>query len=187
MNLINNPKSRHDDVVIQDLENELLIYDLKLNKAFCLNETSALIWRFCDGNNSIAEINQLLSEQLKLPVSEDIVWLALDQLKQDNLLANGDEIKFNGLSRRAVIRKAGVASMIALPIVASLIAPRSIDAQSGACGFGAACSCTVSNPVNATTGVNCRTLGGNPSGCGSSLSCDCQVTAGSSQGGCIGV
>ena len=58
MKSINNPKGRHNDLVVQDSENEVLIYDLKLNKAYCLNETSALIWRLCDGTKSVAEIIQ---------------------------------------------------------------------------------------------------------------------------------
>lgn len=29
---------------MQELENEVLIYDLKADNAFCLNETSALVW-----------------------------------------------------------------------------------------------------------------------------------------------
>jgi hypothetical protein len=197
MKSINNPKGRHNDLVVQDSENEVLIYDLKLNKAYCLNETSALIWRLCDGTNSVAEIIQSISEELKLTVSDDIVWLALDQLKQDNLLVNGDEVevKFNGLSRREVVRKAGAASMIALPFIASLIAPRSVDAQS-TCVLRATCTCSVNNTINLTTGAPCRTLPlpgtppagfGTPTGCGSSLTCDCLVAVSTNEGVCVGV
>jgi hypothetical protein len=31
------PQSRKNDIVVQDLNGEVLIYDLKANKAFCLN------------------------------------------------------------------------------------------------------------------------------------------------------
>ena len=37
------PKARVSDLVIQESGNELLIYDLKTNKAQSLNETSARI------------------------------------------------------------------------------------------------------------------------------------------------
>jgi hypothetical protein len=37
-----NPKSRQNDLVVQELEGEVLIYDLSINKAYCLNPTSAL-------------------------------------------------------------------------------------------------------------------------------------------------
>jgi hypothetical protein len=130
-----NPTSRQSDIVVQELKGEILIYDLKINKAFCLNETSALVYELCDGNNSISDISKQLTKKLKQPVSEDLIWLAIDQLKQDNLLENSPEIetKFEGLSRREVIRKVGIASMIALPVISSLIAPTAAMAQSGVC------------------------------------------------------
>lgn len=177
MKSTNNPRCRFDDIVVQDLESEVLIYDLKSNKAFCLNETSALVWRFCDGTKSVAEINESVSKKLKLDVSEEIIWLALDQLKQDNLLVGDDgvQVKFNGLSRREVIRKVGAASMIALPFIASLVAPRSVDAQSTC----AAVSCTCSRPNN-LSGVAqlCRGTLGGTSGCPNRPTCDCFVSGG---------
>ncbi len=33
---------RNKDIVIQEIEGEVLVYDLMSNKAVCLNETSAL-------------------------------------------------------------------------------------------------------------------------------------------------
>jgi hypothetical protein len=128
----NNPKSRKTELVVQELKDEVLIYDLNINKAYCLNPTSAAIWNLCDGNNTVSEITGQLSKKLKQPVTDDLVWLALDQFKQDNLLADNAEvqIKFDGLSRREVIRKIGLASMIALPVISSLIAPHAADAAS---------------------------------------------------------
>jgi len=130
----NSPLSRKDNIVVQELKDEILIYDLKENKAYCLNETSALVWQMCDGNKSVPEISRQLSQKLNSPASEDLVWLAIDQLKKDNLLANSEEINpdFQGLSRREVIRKVGLASMVAIPVVASLVAPTAAHAQSGA-------------------------------------------------------
>jgi hypothetical protein len=51
------PHSRTKELVVQELKGELLIYDLSTNKAFCLNETSALVWQLCDGKSSISEIS----------------------------------------------------------------------------------------------------------------------------------
>jgi hypothetical protein len=129
----NNPIARKSNLVIQEMEAELLIFDLGTNKAFCLNETSALIWQYSDGRNSVADIAGLMSERFKTPVTDEFVWLALDHLKKDNLLENSAEfeINFNGLKRREVIKKIGFASMIALPVVSSVIAPSSAFAASG--------------------------------------------------------
>jgi hypothetical protein len=128
----NNPKSRKENIVVQDFENEILIYDLKINKAYCLNETSRLVWHLCDGNHSISEISRSLTKKLKTNVSEDLIRLALDQLKRDDLLEQADKfaLDFGGLTRREVIRKVGLSSLVALPVIASVIAPSAVTAQS---------------------------------------------------------
>jgi hypothetical protein len=133
MNVDFTPKSRKENLVIQELEGEVLIYDLEKNKAFCLNETSALVWQSCDGSRTIAGISDFVGKQLNSRVNEDMIWLALDQLKKENLIENKDEIKskFEGLSRREVVKKVGLASLVALPMIASLTAP--VSAQTGTC------------------------------------------------------
>ncbi len=130
------PLGKTENLVVQNLEDETLLYNLKTNKALCLNETSALIWEMCDGRSSISQIAEKLGKRLKKPVADEVVWLAVDQLKNEGLLANADEVQnnFDGLSRREVIRKVGFASVIALPIVSAVVAPKAIAAQSG-CPF----------------------------------------------------
>lgn len=124
------PISRRSNIVIQELENETLIYDLDEAKAFCLNETSSIIWQMCDGTRTVTDISQAVSRKFKTPISEDFVWLALDQFKKDNLISNEFISVFDGMSRREVIRKVGFASIVALPVVASMIAPTAVTAAS---------------------------------------------------------
>lgn len=123
---------KKQNIVVQELEKELLVYDLKTNNAFCLNETSAIVYGLCDGTKSIAEISDSMSRKLKTLVSEDFVRLALNELKRDGLLENADELNiyFSKVSRREVIKKVGLASMIALPLVSSVVAPTAANAQS---------------------------------------------------------
>lgn len=128
----NYPLSRKEDIVIQEADGEVLIYDMSKNKAFCLNETSALVWQMCDGNKSVSEISKGISKKLGAPSNEDLVWLAIDQLKKENLIANSEELSsnFEGMSRREVIKKVGLGTMIALPIVTGLVAPTAVHALS---------------------------------------------------------
>ena len=116
------PLNRQEGLVVQELNGEVLIYDIKENKALCLNETSALVWRLCDGENSVTDISQSIGKQLNSPADEDLVWLALDQLKKENLIANFEEVvpNYNGLSRREVIKKVGLSTMLAIPVILSL-------------------------------------------------------------------
>lgn len=131
----NNPKCYRENIVIQELETELLIYDLNINKAYCLNHTSAMVWQLSDGENSVTDISRLMSQKLKTPISEDFVWLALDRLQKADLLDKSTKIEneFNGLTRRQIIRKVGLTSMIAMPMIASVVAPTAVNAQSQTC------------------------------------------------------
>jgi hypothetical protein len=126
------PISRKANIVVQDLETEVLIYDLTTNKAFCLNQTAGLVYQLCDGRRTVAEISDLMSKELKTLVSEDFVWLALDGLKKDGLLENTDELAnhFGGLTRREIVKRVGLASMVMLPLISSVVAPSAVMALS---------------------------------------------------------
>lgn len=121
-----NPRGRTDDIVVQELNGEVLVYDLRDNRAMCLNETSAAVWQACDGSSSVAEIAKKFG-------NEDLVWLALDQLKKEKLLDHAPETNvFEGMSRREVIKKIGMGTAVAIPVIAGLVAPSAASAVS--CG-----------------------------------------------------
>ena len=124
------PIARKDGLVIQEVPGELLVYDLDSDKAHCLNETAAIVWNACDGNTSVSDIAAIVAATSKGDASDDLVWLAIDQLNENNLLAEELTPRFAGESRRDVLKKIGIGAMIALPIVASLAAPKSVLAAS---------------------------------------------------------
>lgn len=177
------PLARRKDIVIQEFGKELLIYDLKINKAFNLNETSASIWQLSNGEYTISEIADQLSQKLNYKVSEDLVLLAVDQLQKDRLLENDSlENLYEGISRRELVKKVGLTTAVALPIVFSLTAPNAINAQSLSCAstpFPVGCSCTVNaNCQNSCcgttpTGLTCVTLNLEPPGSGCRTNCEC--------------
>lgn len=172
----NYPLSRTDNLVSQETDDDLLIYDFQIDKAFCLNQTAALVWRLSNGARSVKEIAETVSENLKSPAGEDLIWIALDQLKAQKLLKNVHEfqIDFNGLSRREVIKKVGITSLVALPLVTSFIVPASISAQSvSVCrsnpgddefNNGAGCPCNSSDDCCSVCGgaVDMMVCGGLP-------------------------
>ncbi len=148
------PLARTQDILMQDLGNEILLYDLTINKAFCLNQTTSIVFKYCDGNTSFADLR--LKEK---DLSDEVIYLTLDLLQKENLLKFKDyQADFNGLSRREVIRKVGLASMVALPVISTLIAPNSVMALSCAPGLiapgdvvGAGCVPGVSCAVASAT------------------------------------
>src|SRR6187397_2685832 len=105
----NNPVARQNGLVVQEMPDEVLVYDLDSNKAHCLNQSAALVWKSCDGTNTVGDI----VKQFDGKVTEDFVWLAIDQLNENGLLQNEVAPRFQGQSRRQVLKTIGLASMVA--------------------------------------------------------------------------
>lgn len=131
----NNPMARQNGLVVQEMPDEVLVYDLDTNKAHCLNQSAARVWRACDGNSSVADIVREFDKNGGGKVSEDFVWLAIDQLSENGLLENEVAPRFAGQSRRQVLKTIGLASLVALPVISSLVAPQQAMAATS-------CSCT---------------------------------------------
>ncbi len=129
------PSARKSGLVIQEVPDEVLVYDVESNKAHCLNETAALVWKSCDGKTSVSKIARSVEKHSGKKVSDDLVWLALDQLNDNNLLESKLSNSFAGQSRREVIKKIGLTSMVAIPVVASLVAPQNALAGSSCICF----------------------------------------------------
>jgi hypothetical protein len=157
MNNSQYPLARTNGLVVQEVPNEVLVFDMETNEAHCLNETAAMVWKYCDGKTSVPKIAEILGEG-KDSVSDDLIWLAIDQLNEHKLLEKEVETKFAGQSRREVLRKIGLASMIALPIIASMAAPRSVLAATS-CACAVPLDCTTQGPGCGTTcnGTGCTT------------------------------
>ena len=155
MNSSQIPVARKEGLVIQETSDEVLVYDLNSNKAHCLNQTAAFVWKSCDGNTSVTEITKMFESEAGSTVPEDLIWLAIDQLNDKNLLEKEMKSPFAGRSRRDVIKKIGLAAVIALPVVASLTAPTSAMAA-------ASCACVV--PADCSTQACPSTVNCNGSG-----------------------
>lgn len=178
MNSGDNPLSRKDNIVIQEIDGEILIYDLSRNKALCLNETSAMVWNLCDGKTSVAEMSRILTKKVKGNVSEDIVWLAVHQFQKDDLIEKSNQFTtpFDGMNRREIVKKIGFASMIALPIISAVLAPTAVSAQStcgcsgpaGGRSFSGGCSCAMNSDCCSNVcgggGTTCTLVAANPAG-----------------------
>lgn len=184
MNEIQKPVARQQNLVIQEMTDETLVYDLKTNKAHCLNKTAAAVWKSCDGNNTIAEIAGLIKGTNGAAVGEDFIWLAIDQLNEKDLLAEEMPAKFNGQTRREVIKKVGLAAIVALPIVTSLVAPTVASAGS-TCPAGMACTCTLNMTCMTAGGCACNS-GTGTSTCPSQCTGGCPCTVPQGQTTCTG-
>lgn len=146
------PHARRSRLVVRELADETLVYDVEGHRAHCLNPTAALVWGLCDGENTVPRIAEKMGERLSARVPEELVRLALDQLADRGLLAPGDArpATANPIPRRAMVRRLGLAAAIALPLVTSIISPTPAMAQSPctetSCPPGTTCQAGVCEP-----------------------------------------
>ena len=132
------PKTRSTRLFVQELPDELVVYDVERNEVHCLNGTAARVWALCDGKSTVAEIAQLLGSDLEPQAAETLVWFALDQFAEKHLL---EEVMASppalyrpaDMTRRQMMLRVGLIVGL-LPVVDSIIAPPAALAQSPAPG-----------------------------------------------------
>ena len=175
---------------------ETLVYDLQRQKALCLNQIAAWVWQHCDGQTTIEELAVRMHWELDVPADERVARLALHQLSKAKLLVEPfDEPAWAARhSRRRLLRTFG--TLIALPAVMSIAAPRasaatSIRCPAGQTACGGVCVNTQTDNLNcgscsnmcASLGANLKCVGGRclPGGCASGFVCktviDCPNSA----------
>jgi hypothetical protein len=134
------PLARTDQLVVQELPDEVLVYDLERHKAHCLNKTSAMVWKRCDGRTTVAEMTRRLGRELAAPVDDDVVWLALGQLRKFHLLEEGSGgVGVFKVSRRDLVRKY-LPAALAVPLILSVPAPTPAQTLSRCLGPCEKCS-----------------------------------------------
>jgi hypothetical protein len=122
------PTARTENLLVQKLNDETLIYDIERDEAHCLNQTAALVWEKCDGKTTAAQAAQSVQRKLGTPFDTDVVWLAVKQLQRYHLIDR--KAMRPSVSRRdLVIKYAPLA--ISLPIIFSITAPT--PAQAATC------------------------------------------------------
>ena len=118
------PKSLSlDQFVVEDLGSELMIYDQKRKRAFCLNQKAAFIWQRCDGKTTLSELATELARSSGATIDEKVVRFALQSLLQDGLLepSSFEPVVPIGMTRRQVMQKIDVRAALALPLVTALM------------------------------------------------------------------
>ena len=96
------PQARLKNVVIQDIDQELLIYDLISNKVLCLNETAKIIWQACDGKTTFADFRNRTNSEFP----DELIYLTFDKLQIKELLSDKFEIPIDR-NRRKMLAKYG--------------------------------------------------------------------------------
>jgi hypothetical protein len=115
------PVARSEDLLIEEVGDELLVYDQLSNQAHCLGTLAARVWQACDGETSAEALAS------KLDLDSDSVARALAELSDCKLLeGDGPLVVSNGgITRRDLgFRAAKVgAAAAAVPLIVSIAAP----------------------------------------------------------------
>jgi hypothetical protein len=163
------PLARQESLIVKELADETLVYDLKTDQAHCLNQTAALVWNNCDGRKSVSEIAGLLQKKLQAPIDNQVIWMALDQLEEFKLLERPvlRPPHIAGMSRRQMVRAMGLAAAVALPLITSIVVPTAAQAASCTAQSQRDLQCPCSNNAECASGC-----------------CDCEVGVCIPQGCC---
>lgn len=148
------PIARKEDVLVERLSDEVLVYDLVRKKAHCLNLPAALIWDHCDGKTGVKEIARILAGELNLPVDEEMVWFGLREIGRNHLLEK-QVLPPNAkdrMSRRELIKRVGLA--VSVPLVVSVLAPTASASLSCVGSFCASGGPTCKAPCTCNTATN---------------------------------
>ena len=132
------PKARSSGLVVEEVVDEVLVYQLETHLARLLSPQTAKIWRLCDGQQRIEDI----AEELEVPQSavEDTIQelFVADLLDASPEKSVPDGERFD-LSRRSVMRQAAAATLLVAPAIVTLSIPTAVAALSALPGQGNEC------------------------------------------------
>lgn len=111
------PVARSEDLLIEEAEDELLVFDLQRDMAHALNASATKVWRLCDGSRTMAELAR------DSGLTEDAIQVAIVELDEKSLLATPAPA---GVSRRRLLETgvlAGAGLGLSYPAIRSIVAP----------------------------------------------------------------
>jgi hypothetical protein len=113
------PVARQSDLHVEDVGDDLVVYDHRTQAAHSLNAAAAYVWELCDGTRSATRIADA-ARAAGLPWTEATIADAISQLQAKDLLETAAANSRPRISRR-VLTKAAVAALV--PTIISIATP----------------------------------------------------------------
>lgn len=153
------PLARSEQLIIEELEDEVLVYDQSTDLAHCLSPTAARVWRACDGYTMTDALAN------KLGLDDATVARTLEELESCSLFEAGTGPSAGSTRRELTIRMAKVGGVVAAtPLIYSIAAPTPALAASEKfclalgctqdCGICHQNKCSCCGPGNKTTSAD---------------------------------
>ena len=109
------PIARTEDLVVEEIGDELLVYDKLTNIAHSLNATAARVWRACDGYTNTDVLCT------KLEMDSETLEQAIDELEYTQLIVPQPQLGHTRREMTVKVAKYGAAASI--PFVYSVMGP----------------------------------------------------------------
>lgn len=163
------PRAKQAGLLKRPVGDQMVVYDEARQRLHVLNRTTALVWAWCDGTRTVADIARVIAPILGSSANSDVVELALAQLEETHLLetptaparAAGD------MSRRKMLQAAAaVAVGVLLPSITSCGFPIAPDARlvDGGAMLDVNVTTTTSTTGTTSLGTTTSTTGTTPLG-----------------------
>lgn len=116
------PVARQSDLHLEDVGDDLVIYDHRTQAAHSLNAAAAFVWAQCDGSRSAADI-AAAARNAGLPCTEATIAETFSQLRAKDLFESVATVARPATPRitRRVLTKAAVAALV--PAIVSIATP----------------------------------------------------------------
>jgi hypothetical protein len=165
-------KARTQDLIVQEMGEETLVFDRRTDVAHCLSPVASLIWSLCNGTTDHPALTAAVAAT-GVDDAEAVVDAALLDLADKDLLQDG-------VSRRVAMKKMAKygAGALAVPLVVSVMAPAAAMATSpgtqaagtvctnnNQCAGTTTCGAVASDGSSSSYCNSCRTTGTSLSSC----------------------
>jgi hypothetical protein len=155
------PVARTEGLLVETIGDEAVVYDLQSKEAHCLKALASVVFTHADGKTSKDDLAVLAEERLGGTVTPANIDEAVAQLDACALL-QVPLVIHDGMSRRALVRKAGYAgatAAFAVPLITSIAAPTAAMAASsiatGCSGCGKNSDCVSNHCCQSNAGKQC--------------------------------
>ncbi len=125
------PLARKEGLHVEEVSDELMVYDVARHKAHCLGPTAGSVWRNCNGRMTAEEISDRVREE-GTKIDEEMTWMILHRLGKLDLLHEKVALPKNAIcsSRRDLMRKVLGACGVCFLLATTVLAPTAARAKS---------------------------------------------------------
>ena len=160
-----NPVAKKN-ILVEELPDETLVYDLDRHRAHCLNPTAAFLLAQANGERDLEDLSRMAETEFGDNTSAEVVQLGMERLQRARLVEwEGADAPETGISRKDAIRRLALVGLV-LPAVMTIVTPFPAQAATGitpgACrkDGGTSGACCTNNQLCIPSGQNGACAGG---------------------------